>query len=111
MGIQQHETLIITTYDKSICEELVSKLSNENKYCLSDYHVSPVNGYVSLTIYTIGSKLGWKEDKFHKNNIYQIIKTIKTFDFDDGSNPFDFVHLSYGDWGAEIERTNCENKY
>jgi hypothetical protein len=113
MGTIQHKTLVITCSDRIKCKKLKSKIKrNIRDQCfLGNVFEGPINGYVSFCFYTCGSKLGWSEDVKHEKNIEMVIKLIKEYDYEDGSNPFDYVYVSYGDCGAEIVKTNCQNMF
>lgn len=112
MGIIQHKTLTVTTHDSEKCLKLMREIKNNGfEDCLGSLFLSPTNVYVSFVIYSCGSKLNWDEEKIHQENISSIIKLIEYYDWDDGSNPFSYIYISYGDCGTEIIKSNCKNKY
>ena len=41
----------------------------------------------------------------------QLIDLIKTFNYTDGSNPFYYVEVAYGEHGQKVLSGNCKNLY
>ena len=58
-----------------------------------------------------GSKKGWDVAIEGERIRDMFIKKLESFDYEDGSNPFDFVEVSYGEYGQKVLRGNCDNMY
>lgn len=41
----------------------------------------------------------------------KFVKYIKTFDYEDGSNPFAYIEVGYGEFGQKVLRGNCRDEY
>jgi len=113
MGVENNEVIIATTWDDNAVlkvQEWIKSLP-EDQRSLFAILPSIVNGKQTVFLAPDGSKKGWEESDRGKLLRDEFIKQLKTFDYDDGSNPFDFVEVGYGEFGQKVLRGNNKNRY
>ncbi len=54
-------------------------------------------GYATFFVIPCGSKAGWPEEKKHLEAIEKAKEIIKSFDYEDGSNPIKYTVAIYGE--------------
>ena len=115
MGIENNECVIATTYDSNLIKEIKEWINNlkVDDFYKSLFIFSPVvyNGKQTIIYCPDGSKKGWQPAEESEIIRKSFIKKLESYDYDDGSNPFDWVEVSYGEFGQSILRGNCTNKY
>lgn len=99
MGYMRHHALLVTTWSKDRMTDLVTFLLEEKIGHLGP-HVTKVNDYHTVVIPPDGSKEGWDESDAGEEERQMVVAKIKTFTHDDGSNPFAWVLVRYGDDGG-----------
>jgi hypothetical protein len=102
MGRIVHHAIIATTYDKKRAEALF-------KFCkglgVSVAQVSSeVNDYQTVFIGPDGSKSGWAASDKGDEDREKVKEKLKSYAYDGGSNPFNWVEVSYSsdDLRAEV---------
>lgn len=110
MGYMRHHAVLVTTWSKDRMADLVAFLLEEKIGHLGP-HVTKVNDYHTVVIPPDGSKEGWEESDAGEEERQMVIAKIKTFSHDDGSNPFDWALVRYGDDGEDdkIEDGSARN--
>jgi hypothetical protein len=93
MGHTVHHAIIATTFDSDYAGQLLS-------FCralgVSAVVVpSAVNVYRTIFIGPDGSKSGWADSDKGDRIRAAIKREIAVFNYDDGSNPFEWVEVSY----------------
>lgn len=118
MGMIQHKTLCVTSSFPEMLQEVRHKLvvslndySELNEDILSDFVGVGMNGYTSFYVAPCGSKLGWEMSDQFDQFLEKAIDIIDTLKYEDGSSSIDYVLVSYGEFGANVEDTNCKNQY
>lgn len=96
MGDIMHHTIIVTSWDK----ERIKKA--HKKACkvfptVSESIESQINGYESFFIPPDGSKEGWAESERGNENRQEFIEWLNSQKYEDGSTPFDWAEIQYGD--------------
>ena len=113
MGVENNECVIATTHDDKVANsvrEWVQALPSAHQ-ALFAFLPSLVNAKQTIVLAPDGSKKGWdlaEEGELLRNSF---IKKLEEFDFEDGSNPFDFVEVGYGEFGQKVLRGNNTNCY
>ena len=113
MGAENNECVIATTW----ANELVSKIKEWVKDLPEDqqrqfaFIPCVCNGKETIVLGPDGSKKGWKEADRGETLRNNFIEELKKFDYEEGSSPFDFVEVGYGEYGQKVLRGNCINKY
>jgi len=112
MGVENNECIIATTWsngDMQKVKEWVATLP-DNEQSLFAFLPSLVNGKQTLFLAPDGSKKGaWIEAQQGQNLRNNLVDFLKTFAYEDGSNPFSFIEAGYGEYGQKILRGNCNN--
>lgn len=113
MGVENNECVIATTWSDdamSKVKEWVETL-DEQEQSLFVFVPSIVNANVTLLLAPTGSKKGWDIDRQGESLRDKLIELLNSFDYEDGSNPFDWVEIGYGEFGQKVLRGNCKNMY
>ena len=113
MGVENNECVIATTWDNNKIESIKQWVKTLDKHhqTLFAFLPSLVNGKQTIILGPDGSKKGWdiaNTVEILRNNF---IKQLESFNYSDGSNPFDYVEVGYGEFGQKVLRGNCVNKY
>ena len=113
MGVENNECVIATTSDNNAMIKIQDwvKTLNETQQSLFALLPSIVNNKKTIVLAPDGSKKGWEEAKQGDALRERLIYLLKTFDYEDGSNPFDWVEIGYGEFGQKVLRGNCKNRY
>ena len=111
MGIENNVCIIATTESTAAMEELKSLIEKRmyisNQRCLLTFTPGLINSSETLFFASSGSKVGWSEYILHEMIRNKLVDMLDSFDYEDGSNPFSWVEVSYGDYGQNILRGNC----
>lgn len=110
MGIINHNAIIATTWSQDAAREFNAWLLRyPNALCSS--LESPCNGYVTFFIAPDGSKEGWEESDAGDRFRDTVIARLRQDDYDDGSSPWAWVEVGYGEYGQKVLRGNNHNIY
>ena len=113
MGVENNEVIIATTWNEKVIIkvwEWIEKLPDDQKQLFSIIP-SLYNSKQTVVLGPDGSKKGWEEANRGESLRNEFIKFLYTFNYEDGSNPFDFVEVGYGEYGQKVLRGNCINRY
>ena len=113
MGIENNECVIATTWSKAAMQKVkawVDTLNNDER-SLFAFLPGLVDSKETLFMAPDGSKKGWDIARQGESLRDQLIELLKTFDYEDGSNPFYWVEVGYGEFGQKVLRGNCKNVY
>lgn len=114
MGVENNECVIATTWDNKAMDKVkqwVAKINSESWQSLFVFVPGIVNDKETVILAPCGSKKGWEEDKEIEYLRNSFIEYLETFNYEDGSNPFDYVEVGYGSFGQKVLRGNCTNRY
>lgn len=113
MGFENNECIIATTWDEKSVGTIMEWVKTINPEFQPLFVLVPsiVNGKQTIIMVPDGSKKGWDTAEQGRRLRDEFVKLLKSFDYEDGSNPFDFVEVGYGGFGQKILRGNCENVY
>lgn len=113
MGIKNNEVVIATTWNKKALQEVREWIYTVDPKYRKLFVIiqSIVNGEYTIVLGPDGSGKGWTEDNEGRILRNTFISKLKTFDYEDGSNPFKYVEVGYGDFGQKVLRGNCKNTY
>ena len=113
MGVVNNECIIATTW----ANELILKLKKwietlpEDQQSLFAFIPCICNGKKTVVLGPDGSKKGWGEADRGEELRNTFIEKLKEFNYKDGSNPFNYVEVGYGEYGQKVLRGNCTNIY
>lgn len=113
MGVENNECVVATGWDKekiSTVKKWIDTLPDDVQ-SLFAFVPALCNGKETIILAPCGSKKGWDEDKRLEEIRNQFIQLIETFNYEDGSNSFDWVEVGYGEYGQKVLRGNCVNCY
>ena len=111
MGMIQHRALIVTAVlDEDIkkLKDFISKFENQ---ALFTFTKGICNGYETLFVAPSGSKVGWSEYDDAIDIQDEIIEFLEHQKYDDGSSPYEYLQVDYGEFGQKIITGNNENLY
>lgn len=96
MGYIQHHAIVVTTYDEVRADQARAAAA-ANRCPVTAAHKSGVNSYYTFLVLPDGSKEGWFESDFDDRNRGAFVSWLRSQAFDDGSNPYAWVEVQYGD--------------
>ncbi len=121
MGTENNECVIATTSNKKAMADLKEYVNALDEPMLgpvrlqvrSLVHFIPgiINGVCTVVVAPDGSNKGWPEADLGDSVRAKIIDRIKSHDYEDGSNPFAWIEVGYGEYGQKILRGNCTNQF
>ena len=113
MGVENNDCVIATTWDSEAMQKVKDWIGtlNGKEQSLFAFIPSLVNNKETLFMAPCGSNKGWATDAHFEDLRNQLIELLGTLDNEDRSNPFEWVEVSYGDFGQKVVRGNCLNKY
>lgn len=114
MGLIQHHAILASTWDNERYEDFLKWLTSEplsesQKQQLLAQNNPGTNGYCTVVVCPDGSKEGWDESTAGNLLRDRILLKLASYDYDDGSSPWDVVEVSFGEQGAFIQRSNCKD--
>ncbi len=113
MGVENNECVVATTWSDDAMQkvkEWVGGLS-EDEQSLFAFVPALIDGKETVFMAPDGSKKGWDTAKQGEVLRNQLIELLETFSYEDGSSPFDWVEVGYGEFGQTVLRGNCWNRY
>ena len=113
MSIINHNLLIATTRSDGHVQALMRWLSDLNpKEQKAIVMVGPaINNYVSFLILPDGSNEGWDASNWFDELREKFIKRLEEDTYYDGSSPWKWVEVGYGEYGQALIQGNNENIY
>jgi len=113
MGIENNEAIIATTWNKEVAEKTREWIRELPTAWQQLFAIIPsiVNHKQTIIFAPDGSKKGWdiaEQGQRFRNEFFDL---LKSFDYDDGSSPLDFIEVGYGEFGQKVLRGNCKNCY
>jgi hypothetical protein len=112
MGLMQHNVVVATTWHQERFAEAAQWLSNLPTEDARFYMIGPpmMNREATIVLLPDGSKEGWADSDEGDERRRIFVSFLKTHDYEDGSSPWKFVDVSFGERGVMVEATNCENE-
>ena len=107
MGIIQHHAILATTWNAAAAGHALNWCEKNHVHAVKGF--SEHNNYVSLFVPPDGSHEGWSESEVGDSKRSAFIFHLQTYNYKDGSSPWTWVEVSYGERGANISETNAEN--
>lgn len=102
MGVIQHNAVIATTWDYKFYERLKGLI--DAGYLQGYFFCGEpvVNGYRTIVLLPDGSKEGWVESDRGDEQRKNFIRCLESFAYEDDSNCWSWVEVSYGELGAYL---------
>jgi len=114
MGVINHNAIIATTWDHKDSEAKMKEFIASLPYgeqLLFVWRDSPYNGFTTVIMVPDGSKEGWGASDEIDNLRDRFVAAIESMKYEDGSNPWRWVEVGYGEYGQKILRGNNVNCY
>jgi hypothetical protein len=113
MGVENNKCIIATTWNIDAMEDIKYwiKTLPEQHQLLFSFVPSIVNRKETLFIAPSGSKKGWYIDSEITLIRDQLIAKINEYEYEDGSSPFSWVEVGFGEYGQKILKGNNKNCY
>lgn len=113
MGVENNECVVATTWNDEAVEKIKAWVMtlNEREQSLFAFVPALINGKTTILLAPDGSKKGWETAKQGEALRNELIEQFAIFGYDDGSNPFDWVEVGYGEYGQKVLRGNNVNCY
>lgn len=106
MGVINHNAVIATAQcgDNQVRKvlEWVDSLPEDLKGLFIVNRNVLANSATTIVLTPDGSKEGWDASARGDSLRDQFIKLLRSFNYEDESNPFDWVEVSYGEYGTSI---------
>ena len=110
MGVMNHNAVIATTWKKEEVER-IKKFAEFNNSALFLFSNEVTNGYVTVVLVPDGSKEGWEESDDGNDLRKRFIEKLEQANYDDGTNPWDWIEVGFGEYGQKVLDGNCKNMY
>ena len=113
MGVENNECVVATTWNLDAMNEIKERVMtlSEQEQSLFAFLSSIVNSKETLFLGPTGSKKGWSQDKQGEALRDKLITWLNEFEYEDGSSPFEWIEVGYGEFGQKVLRGNCKNMY
>lgn len=112
MGVINHNCIVATTcndkYIEKFNQDFLPTIPEEFR-TLFLVGEAVVNGDHTIVMLPDGSKEGWTLSNTGDEVREKFVLFLNSLSFPDGSNPFDFVEIGYGEYGQKILRGNNVN--
>lgn len=103
MGYMRHHAIVVTSWSRAGDSGSLPTIEDAREAAsgifpaVSEVLGSEVNGYGSFFIPPDGSKMGWSTDEDGDARRKRFIEWLKDQGYEDGSSPFDWAEIQYGD--------------
>ena len=113
MGVENNNAVIATTWNKEEVERIKKWADGLDDFekGLFLFGDDKINGKATVVMVPDGSKEGWAESEAGDKLRAAFIKELIKADYDDGSNPWDYIEVGYGEFGQKVLQGNCKNCY
>lgn len=110
MGHINHNAIIATTWNEKVAVQFQSWIEaySLNKGSVAQV-VSRSNGYTTFFVGPDGSKEGWPVSDYGDKVREQIKKRFALDNYEDGSSPWNWIEVGYGEYGQKVLDGNCKN--
>lgn len=110
MGIINHNAIIATTYDDERAEALRDWIVEHGLNLFAECKAL-VNSYHTFVLVPDGSKEGWTESDTVDTLRDGFVSRLAADQFGDGSSPWAWVEVGFGEYGQKVLRGNNVNCY
>ena len=113
MGVENNEAILATTWNDEVVEKTRSWIKSVDENLQQLFVIVPCicNGKHTILLAPSGSKKGWPEDDRVTELRRNFIAYLNSFNYGDGSSPFDWVEVGWGEFGQKVLRGNNINCY
>ena len=113
MGVENNNVVIATTWNKKEVERIKSWIDDLNDFGkgLFLFGDKKINGIITVVMVPDGSKEGWIESDEGDKLRAIFITELEKGNYEDGSSPWDYIEVGYGEFGQKVLKGNCKNLY
>lgn len=113
MGVENNNAVLATTWSEAALARLGAWISEQPKEWAALFATVPAisNGKATIVLCPDGSKEGWDTSNQGDYLRQRFIEELAKDNFDDGSSPWDWVEVGYGEYGQKVLRGNNANCY
>jgi len=114
MGVENNNVVIATTWNENEVARIKTWVHEiKDKFWESLFIFGPVaiNSKTTVVMVPDGSKEGWEESDRGDELRSKFIAEIEKANYGDGSSPWDYVEVGFGEFGQKVLRGNCKNVY
>jgi len=113
MGVMNHNAVVATTWNDKCFDRLMLWLNEQpeqlrNLCLVGEPHT---NGERTICIVPDGSKEGWPKSDNVDELRQSLIERLKEDEYEDGSSPWCWVEVGFGEFGQKVLRGNNWNRY
>ena len=118
MGTIQHHAVIASTWNEDEFDRVRTWLefeANQKSDLIPPFTMhwsfqaqEAVNGYRSIVLYPDGSKEGWESSHAGDDFRDRFIEQLEQSNYSDGSCPWSYVEVAFGELGQKVTRGNCD---
>ena len=112
MGTINHNCVVATTWKTEAFDEVKMFIladSEMNGMCV--FSTGLINGYSTIFCGPDGSEEGWPASDKADTIREKLITKIETYNYEDGSSPWDWVEIGWGEYGQMVLRGNNKNQF
>jgi hypothetical protein len=112
MGTINHNAIIATTWNEDVAVQFQSWIEAQSLH--EDSIVSLIsrsNRYTTFFVGPDGSKEGWPQSDYGDKVREQIKKRFALDNYEDGSSPWNWIEVGYGEYGQKVLDGNCRNRF
>jgi len=113
MGVKNNNAIIATTWSEekaTAFQSWIDQLTSKERE-LFVHSGSWVNRNQSFALLPDGSKEGWSESDAGDALRDRVVARLEEDNYEDGSSPWDWVEVGFGEYGQKVLRGNCKNCY
>jgi len=113
MGVNNNEAMLATTSD-SVAMKTVTNWINSLTPLDQDLFATingTANGTSTIVLAPCGSKKGWPQDAEAKVLRVHFTDLLVSLNYEDGSNPFSWIEVGFGEYGQKVLAGNNTNAY
>ncbi len=113
MGVVNHNCIVATTWNPVKWARVQAWINDlhERDQKLFTTAESWVNHHNTIVLVPDGSKEGWTESDEGDELRDRFIEQLKLDEYDDGSSPWAWVEVGFGEFGQKVLRGNNTNRY
>jgi hypothetical protein len=109
MGTINHNAIIAVTCDSNLADNFQKWVNTLLQQDLIIKAGSWENGYQTFVVVPDGSKEGGLESNNGDTLRNKVIERLKKDNYEDGSSPWDWIEVGFGEYGQKVLQGNCKN--
>jgi hypothetical protein len=113
MGIENNNAVLATTWNESSMKRIKDWIAGQDEDLRGLFTIVPAlsNDKATIVLCPDGSKEGWETSNRGDDLRERFIAQLSEDDYEDGSSPWKWVEVGYGEYGQKVLRGNNVNCY